>query len=133
MNDRRGNRRVTTTDEHGIVSARVRAGVDVAVIDASADSVLVEGRQRFVPNTTLDLQLSTNTEQVTMKGRVTRSQVSRLGASVVWYRGAIRFDRHLPWMMTTAGDSWRESALPGAELRPVGRERGPATHARSGR
>jgi hypothetical protein len=132
MNDRRASRRVTTTDEHGIVSARVRAGADVAVIDASAEGVLVEGRQRLVPNTALDLQLSTDSLQVTLRGRVIRSMVSRLGASVVWYRGAIRFDRHLPWMMP-AGDSSQESALPGAELRPAARERGPATHTRSGR
>ncbi len=129
MNERRTSRRTTGAGEHRIVAARVRAGAEVAVIDASADSVLVEGRQRFLPNTTLDLQLSTAEEQVMLRGRVIRSMVCRLGASVVWYRGAIRFDRHLPWVVC---DAPGEASLPGAELRPTARERGAATHARRG-
>jgi hypothetical protein len=119
VNDRRASRRVTTSEEHGIVSARVRAGAEVAVLDLSTDSILVEGRQRFVPNTTLDLQLSTANQQVTIRGRVVRSMVSRLGASAVWYRGAIKFDRHLPWIAELSADLSpalsSEAALPGAE------------------
>lgn len=129
MNDRRTSRRTTDAEQHRIVAARVRAGAEVAVIDASAEGVLVEGRQRFMPNTALDLQLTTNSEQVTLRGRVIRSMVCRLGASVVWYRGAIKFDRHLPWAV---GESTFEPSLPGAEHRPAARERGPATHTRSG-
>ena len=125
--ERRGEARFSRTDDHGIVAARIRAGADVAVVDASAIGALVETVQRLRPNATVDLQLSTADAQVVARGRVVRCLVSRLSPTVVWYRGAIAFDRGLPWMATTAN---ADAALPGAELRPPSCERGPATHER---
>lgn len=125
--DRRGDPRFSNTDRHGIVGARIRAGADVCVLDVSAGGALVETTQRLRPNGSIDLQLSTADSQVAARGRVTRCQVSRLSASVVWYRGAIAFDRALPWIASPAGAQY---ALPGAELRPPSRERGPATQER---
>ena len=125
--DRRTATRYAHTDAHGIVSARIRAGAEASVIDASANGVLVETVQRLRPNASVDLQLSTADTQVTTRGRVTRCLVVRLSSTVVWYRGAIAFDRWLPWL---ASRGLAEYALPGAELRPAGCERGPATHER---
>ena len=125
--DRRAEPRFSSTDDHGIVAARIRAGTDVSVVDASASGALVETLQRLRPNASVDLQLSTADEQVVARGRVTRCLVSRLSPTVVWYRGAIAFDRALPWI---AARRHTEVALPGAELRPTWCERGPATHER---
>jgi len=125
--DRRGEPRFSDTHDHGIVGARIRAGADVCVLDASAGGALVETTQRLRPNASIDLQLSTADTHAVARGRVTRCQVSRLSASVVWYRGAIAFDRALPWIVSSGR---AESALPGAELRPPACERGPATHER---
>ena len=125
--ERRAEPRFSSADDHGIVAARVRAGAEVSVVDASVNGVLVETVQRLRPNGSVDLQLSTADEQVVARGRVTRCLVSRLTPGVVWYRGAIAFDRGLPWL-ATGGRS--ECALPGAELRPPACERGPATHER---
>jgi hypothetical protein len=125
--DRRGEPRFSSIDDHAIVAARIRAGADLCVIDASAGGALVETTQRLRPNGSVDLQLSTADTQVVARGRVTRCQVSRLSATIVWYRGAIAFDRALPWI---ASPGRTDAALPGAELRPPSCERGPATHER---
>ena len=125
--DRRSDPRFSHVDDHGIVAARIRAGADVAVLDASAGGALLETTQRLRPNASVEVQLSTADAQVVARGRVIRCLVSRLSPGVVWYRGAIAFDRGLPWMPIA---SRTEFALPGAELRPSSSERGPATHER---
>jgi hypothetical protein len=125
--DRRAEPRFSSADDHGIIAARIRAGADVSVIDASVSGALVETVQRLRPNASVDLQLSTAGEPMVARGRVTRCLVSRLSPTVVWYRGAIAFDRALPWI---APRGRAEFALPGAELRPTSCERGPATHER---
>jgi len=125
--DRRAEPRFSSADDHGIIAARIRAGADVSVVDASVSGALVETVQRLRPHASVDLQLSTGGEQVVARGRVTRCLVSRLSPTVVWYRGAIAFDRALPWI---APGGRVEFALPGAELRPASSERGPATHER---
>jgi hypothetical protein len=38
-----------------------------------------------------------------MRGRVLRCGVVRLTPSSVWYRGAIRFDKYLPWLTDDLG------------------------------
>jgi len=105
--DRRGDRRRTprwpSTGRHGIVSARARPGRDVQVIDVSAGGALIETAHRLLPGSAIELLLATAHRQTSIKGRVLRCRVARLGASAVWYRGAIGFDGPLPWYVA-AGD-----------------------------
>jgi PilZ domain-containing protein len=92
--DRRTSPR-TSIEEHGIVSARVRPGHRVAVIDVSAGGAQIEGANRLLPGAAVDLQIETAHRRATLRGRVLRCGVVRLRASSIWYRAAIAFDRQL--------------------------------------
>jgi hypothetical protein len=93
---RRG-RRYHRAAEHRIVAARIRPGYDVMVVDISAGGALVEGTCRLLPGTRVQLHLRRDRQAEMMRGRVLRCSVVHLRANVVCYRGAIAFDRPLPW------------------------------------
>ena len=97
--DRRGSRRMDALDEHRIVAASVRPGERARVIDISAGGALLETSQRLLPGTSVDLQLETRTERTSVRGQVLRCAVVRLRPTWVCYRGAIAFDRNLPWFV----------------------------------
>lgn len=122
--DRRVALRHHHVEEHGIVSARVRPGHDVTLIDVSAGGALVEGRYRLLPGANVELQLETSQRSAAIRGRVVRCSVSHLRSTSVCYRGAIAFDRHLPWFVE---DESAGSAVPTSERRPGGPEREHAT------
>jgi hypothetical protein len=94
--DRRRSRRFDGRD-HGIVSARVRPGHQVSVVNVSAGGALVEGEFRFIPGSAIELQLETGRERAAIRGRVLRCAVARLRSESVRYRGAVGFDRDLQW------------------------------------
>jgi hypothetical protein len=97
--DRRRNRRAASIQDHKIVEARVRPGHDVSLVDISAEGALVDAAHRLLPGASIELQLATRDRRLSVRGRVLRCTVARLNASVVWYRAAIGFDRHLPWVL----------------------------------
>jgi len=121
--ERRGYRRYRAVEEHAIISARVRPGHEVALIDVSAKGVLIETDRRLLPGATIDLTLATAGDHVAVRGRVLRSSVARLRADGVAYRGAIGLDRHLPWFKEE-GDPIGYP-IPGADMRPRRREANP--------
>jgi hypothetical protein len=97
--DRRGARRLDAFEEHRIVSACVRPGHRVRVIDVSAGGALIETSHRLLPGTVVELQVETGTDRASLRGQVLRCAVVRLRPTWVCYRGAIAFDRHLPWFV----------------------------------
>ena len=97
--DRRHTRRHRHADEHGIVSARVRPGHSAKLIDASAGGALIETSHRLLPGTSVELQIETRADRTSIRGRVLRCEIVRLRPSWVCYRGAIGFERHLPWLV----------------------------------
>ena len=97
--DRRGTRRLEAFEEHRIVSARVRPGHHARVIDVSAGGALIETTVRLLPGTSVELQVETGTDRTAVRGQVLRCVVVRLRPTWVCYRGAIAFDRHLPWFV----------------------------------
>ena len=97
--DRRRTPRRSRLEDHGIVSARVRPGREASVVDVSAGGALVETQHRLLPGTAVELHLETPHQRATVRGRVLRCAVARLRSSSVCYRGAISFDRHLPWFV----------------------------------
>jgi len=121
--DRRRTRR-RRVDEHGIVSARVRPGYDVSLINVSAGGALVESRHRLLPGALVELHLETPERRTAVRGRVLRCAVSRLRSTSVCYRGAIGFDAHLPWF---ADDESAGYGVPTSERRPGGPGRAGAT------
>ena len=95
--DRRRNRRRGSVQDHGIVRARVRPGHAVMVIDVSAGGALVETDHRLLPGACVELQVERENKSASVRGRVVRCAVSRVRPASVSYRGAIAFDRYLPW------------------------------------
>ncbi len=106
--DRRRSRRRAAGDDHGIVSAHVRPGRRVAVVDVSAGGALVDSPFRLLPGTAVELQLETDTRRASMRGCVVRCSVIRVRSAAVCYRGAIAFDHHLAWF---AEEAERETAM----------------------
>ena len=99
QDDRRRTPRHGRVEEHGIVSAKVRPGRDASIVDVSAGGALLETTHRLLPGTSVELQFETSVERATVRGRVLRCAVARLRSTSVCYRGAIGFDRHLPWFV----------------------------------
>ncbi len=97
--DRRATRRFEAFEEHRIVSACVRPGHRARVVDVSAAGVLLETNHRLLPGTTVEVQVETGSDRACVRGRVLRCAVVRLRPTWVCYRGAIAFDRHLPWFV----------------------------------
>jgi hypothetical protein len=114
-NDRRRMPRRTRAEDHGIVSARVRPGYRAAVIDVSADGVLIETDYRLLPGSPVELQMTRSKEHTSIRGRVIRSAVAGLKSSSICYRGAIGFDRPLSWFADEASDGY---VVPGPGKRP---------------
>ena len=97
--DRRGARRLGAFEEHRIVSASVAPGHRARLIDVSAGGALIETSHRLLPGAPVELLMSTPSSRASVRGRVLRSAVVRVRPTWVCYRGAIAFDRDLPWFV----------------------------------
>ena len=102
--DRRGMRRLEAFDDHRIVSTCVRPGHRARLIDVSAGGALIETSHRLLPGTSVELQVETGSDRASIRGQVLRCAVVRLRPTWVCYRGAIAFDRHLPWFVDERGE-----------------------------
>ena len=101
--ERRMTRRVEHVEEHRILASRVRPGHHARIIDVSAGGVLIETTYRLLPGTSVELHVETETRQTRVRGQVLRCAVVRVRPTAVCYRGAIRFDVHLPWFVDDSG------------------------------
>jgi len=79
------------------VVVRVRPGHRAHLVDVSSAGALIETSYRLLPGTSVELRLETDTAHTNIRGRVLRCTVVRVRPSSVCYRGAIAFDRDLPW------------------------------------
>ena len=120
--DRRSNRRRRRVQEHGIVRARVRPGHLVTLIDVSSGGACVETDHRLLPGSSVELHVESENRRACLRGRVVRCAVSAVRPASVSYRGAIAFDRHLPWFEDDGGYD-----LPTIEKRSAVRFRANAT------
>ena len=122
LDDRRRTPRHGRVEEHGIVSAKVRPGREASIVDVSAGGALVETTHRLLPGTSVELRFETSAGRATIRGRVLRCAVAGVHASSMCYRGAIGFDRALPWFVpdgpgygvhgheTRSAQPWREGS-----------------------
>ena len=99
MSDRRLTRRHADSDAHEIVSTRVRPGHRAKLIDVSAGGALIETTHRLLPGSSIELHVETRSHRTNVRGRVLRCAIVLVRPSWVCYRGAIGFDRHLPWLL----------------------------------
>lgn len=97
--DRRRATRLHCVDSHGIVSIQLRPGHGAMLINICQDGALIETDHRLLPGTTAELLLERRQYRASVRGRVLRCSVVRLQASAMCYRGAIGFDRSLPWFV----------------------------------
>src|SRR4030095_13566394 len=112
--DRRSGVRRRSIDQHGIVSARVKPGHDVELIDISSRGALVEGARRLLPGMAVELFLVAGDLCASVRGRVLRCAIVGLTPTSVSYRGAIVFDNDLPWFRerSRSADAGTVSGLP---------------------
>jgi len=97
--DRRTTKRLHRIEEHGVVTARVRPGHRAHLVDVSAAGALIETSYRLLPGASVELHLETESTHTRIRGRVLRCAVVRVRPSFVHYRGAVAFDRSLPWFV----------------------------------
>ena len=112
--ERRRHRRHVRPEEHRIVSARIRPGYDVSVVDMSAGGALVESERRLMPGSPVELHVRSVHRSEIVRGRIVRCAVARLRANGICYRGAIAFDHNLLWLVDEAVTGY---TVPGAETR----------------
>jgi hypothetical protein len=122
ISDRRQTERHRHIDVHGVVSTRVRPGNHARLIDVSAGGALIETSHRLLPGASVELHMESKTGRTTVRGRVLRCSVVRVRPTFVCYRGAIGFDRHLPWFVEASG-----YPVPSVDMRPAEPMRADAT------
>jgi PilZ domain-containing protein len=110
--ERRHAQRLKEVEEHRIVATRVRPGIRARLIDVSAGGALIETTCRLLPGASVELHVETTTSHLRMRGRVLRCSVSRVRPACMVYRGAIGFDRHLPWFVDEPGSKGSPDARP---------------------
>jgi hypothetical protein len=122
MSDRRQTRRHQHVEEHGVLSTRIKPGHHAKLVDVSAGGALIETNRRLLPGSSVELHMETEKSQTSVRGRVVRCAVVRVRPASVCYRGAISFDRHLPWFADASGYQ-----VPSVEARPAQPFRAAAT------
>jgi hypothetical protein len=92
--DRREFPRCAVGEHHAAVTARVRPGRDVRLIDLSCGGALVQATARLMPGSQVDFHLSIGHWQWSGGAQVVRCHVSALDFDErVRYRAAFRFTR----------------------------------------
>ena len=109
--DRRRARRHHRIEDHGIVSTTVRPGHRAVLINISASGALIETPHRLLPGANVDLHVERNNYRASVRGRVLRCAVVRVRATALSFRGAIGFDRCLPWFVEPDGEDATHTVL----------------------
>ena len=118
--DRRRARRRRTIHDHGIVSARVRPGREVSLLDVSAGGALVETTYRLLPGSSIELHVATTERRTLMRGGVLRSAVVGVRAAGMCYRSAIGFNLQLSWFVEGETGGYGVPAPETQSTRPSG-------------
>ncbi len=93
QHERRNDRRLSSVDDHGVLSARIVPGHQARLVDISSGGALVDTPVRLLPGTNVEVRFATRHRQIDVRGKVVRCMVTRVAPLV--YRGAVRFDRRL--------------------------------------
>lgn len=101
--ERRRTRRVEDAKAHRILATRIRPGHEAHIVDVSAGGALIDTSYRLLPGTSVELHVESESGHVRMRAEVLRCAVVKVRPHDVCYRGAIRFERHLPWFVDETG------------------------------
>lgn len=94
VDHRRCPRRIPLSSE-SLARVRLRTGRELLVVNVSSTGLLVEGRVRLLPGSSVDLHVVSGTGRELVRSQVVRSYVSQLFADSVRYRAALAFERSL--------------------------------------
>lgn len=97
--ERRAAPRVATSPGDGLDRARLRPGRVALVVDLSAGGALIETDCRLMPGARVELQLGDPKPVITVGARIVRCHVSLLDRERIRYRGALAFEKRLPWVV----------------------------------
>ena len=101
--ERRATTRLKCFADHGVRLVRIKPGHGATLVDVSAAGALLETHRRLLPGSLVELHMETDRHKTSIRGRVVHCSVSRVGPACIAYRGAIAFDRHLPWFVADRG------------------------------
>jgi hypothetical protein len=97
--DRASDRRAEERVDGSGLSARVRPGHRLIVIDLSCSGALVEARRPLRPGAYVDLHLESAARRGMVAARVTRCAVAAIDAETgVTYRAALSFNESCDWV-----------------------------------
>jgi hypothetical protein len=77
---------------------RIRPGHQVRVLDMSSCGVLIETGRRLPPGMIVDLHLELRDRRHTIRAQVVRCYVGVVLPEAIVFRGALDFERPLPWV-----------------------------------
>src|SRR5262245_974936 len=90
--DRRRTARRVPDAGDVLARVRLRGGRELSVLNISPSGALVEGETRLLPNTHVDVHVTTRDGRVLARARVVRGWVFYLTADSVRYRHALAFE-----------------------------------------
>ena len=95
--DRRASARVLTQTLEGVDRARLRPGRTARVVDLSSGGALIETDWRLLPGTRIEMQVGDPFPLFHVAGRILRCYVAVLDGHRIRYRGALAFEKQLPF------------------------------------
>jgi hypothetical protein len=106
VTERRKDRRYGA-DEARALSARVRPGHDVVLVDVSVSGALIEVASPLRPGALVHVQFRTSTSSAGVIAHVTRCAVGAITNAGIRYRAALQFDHRSPWISELVTPSGR--------------------------
>ena len=101
--DRRREPRRQTVADHGVVSVRIRPGIEARLLNLSAAGAHLPTTRRLPPGCLVHVQLAFPTCVATVGGRIVHTEVCAVRAEHLTYRCGVRFDRRLRWTVEATG------------------------------
>ena len=95
--ERRASSRVLTLTMEGMERARLRPGRTAHIVDLSSGGALIETDWRLLPGTRVEMQVGDPVPLFRVAGRILRCHVALLDRDRIRYRGALVFDKPLPF------------------------------------
>jgi hypothetical protein len=81
----------------GMDRARLRPGRTATVVDLSSGGALIETEWRLLPGTRVEMQVGDPVPLFRVAGHILRCHVALLDGHRIRYRGALAFEKQLPF------------------------------------
>lgn len=95
--ERRASDRMLARTMEGMERARLRPGRLAQILDLSTGGALIETDWRLLPGTRVEMQVGDPVPLFRVAGRILRCHVVLLDRDRVRYRGALKFEKPLPF------------------------------------